>query len=108
MKQKTTSEQGKLNHSYPYSFPTIPKNPLVCVETTDGRVFSCLGFSLTKNKIKQITKSLGIKKLSELTGREKEAIRELSVASVGCAALAVSWRNAEVGPHTVGQMLWDT
>lgn len=66
---------------------------------------SYLKFSLTK---KTITKPLGIKNLSELTRREEEAIGELFVSSVGCTALAVPWRNAEVGPHTAGQVLWDT
>lgn len=65
---------------------------------------SYLKFSLTK---KNITKPLGIKNLSELTRRKEEAIGELFVSSVGCAALAVPWRNAEVRPHTAGQVLWD-
>lgn len=46
--------------------------------------------------------------LFELTRREEEAVGELFVTSVGQAALAVSWRNAKVGPHTVGQVLRDT
>lgn len=48
------------------------------------------------------------KKLRKLTRRKKESIGELFVASVGDAALAVSWRNAEVRPHTAGQVLRDT
>lgn len=48
------------------------------------------------------------KKLCKLTRRKKESIGELFVASVGGAALAVSWRNAEVRPHTAGQVLRDT
>lgn len=72
---------------------------------------ACLEYVHTKGfpqQKKKITKSLDTKKLSRLTRREKESIGELPVASVGSTALAVSWRNAEVRPHTAGQVLWDT
>lgn len=71
----------------------------------------CLEYVYTKGfpqQKKKITKSLGTKKLSKLTRREQESIGELPVASVGGAALAVSRRNAEVRPHTAGQVLRHT
>jgi len=45
---------------------------------------------------------------TELTRREEEAVGELLVTSVGWAALAVSWRYAEIGPDAAGQVFWDT
>lgn len=101
--EEITPEQREIKPFPPIFLPNNLKQPLSLFISGQGfipKVFP--------NKKKKITKPLGIKKLSELTRREKEAVGELFVASVGCTALAVSWRNAEVGPHTAGQVLWDT
>lgn len=110
-----------------YIFPQISQKKNKTLESLFISIwaFSYLSFSVVKQKfIKPLFVILKMKwsvvhindiqvlefcrLATELTRREEEAVGELLVTSVGWAALAVSWRYAEIGPDAAGQVLWHT
>lgn len=126
-RKESPQEVEKLEDSYLYFSSNISKKkkkPLSPFSFPSG-LFSYLSFSVVKQKfIKPLFVILKMKwsvvhindiqvlefcrLATELTRREEEAVGELLVTSVGWAALAVSWRYAEIGPDAAGQVLWHT